>query len=145
MRYPASALLLAAALVLGGRAVAQEVTAEAAARGAYLFAAADCASCHTDAKNGGAPLGGGRALKTAFGTFFTPNISSDREHGIGAWSDSQFIKAFRKGVSPDGRDYYPAFPYTSFTGMTDRDLLDLKAYLFSLGGFRCRGGSCRRF
>lgn len=131
MRYPASALLLAAALVLGGRAVAQEVTAEAAARGAYLFAAADCASCHTDAKNGGAPLGGGRALKTAFGTFFTPNISSDREHGIGAWSDSQFIKAFRKGVSPDGRDYYPAFPYTSFTGMTDRDLLDLKAYLFS--------------
>ena len=131
MWYPASALLLAAALVLGGRALAEEVTAESVARGAYLFAAADCASCHTDAKGGGAPLGGGRALKTAFGTFFTPNISSDREHGIGAWSDAQFIKAFRKGVSPDGRDYYPAFPYTSFTGMTDRDLLDLKAYLFS--------------
>jgi mono/diheme cytochrome c family protein len=131
MRYPASALLLAVTLMLGARAVAAEVTAESVARGAYLFTAADCASCHTDKKNGGAPLGGGRALKTTFGTFFTPNISADPEHGIGGWSDEQFIKAFRKGVSPDGRDYYPAFPYTSFTGMTDRDLLDIKAYIFS--------------
>jgi len=131
MRYPASALLLAVALIFSGRAVAAEATAAAVARGAYLFSAADCASCHTDSKNGGAPLGGGRALKTPFGTFFTPNISADREHGIGGWSDEQFIRAFRKGVSPDGRDYYPAFPYTSFTGMTDRDLLDIKAYIFS--------------
>ncbi len=135
MRSATLARLLAGALVLAaplaGRAAAEDVTADSVARGAYLFAAADCGSCHTDAKNGGAPLGGGRALKTAFGTFFTPNISPDREHGIGGWSDAQFVKAFRKGVSPDGRDYYPAFPYTSFTGMSDRDLLDLKAYLFS--------------
>jgi mono/diheme cytochrome c family protein len=131
MRSSASALLFAAILLIGGAACAAEATAESVARGAYLFTAADCGSCHTDAKNNGAPLGGGRALKTAFGTFFTPNISPDREHGIGGWSDEQFIKAFRKGVSPDGRDYYPAFPYTSFTGMTDRDLLDIKAYIFS--------------
>lgn len=131
MRYPASALLLAVTLLSGGPSMAAEVTADAVARGAYLFAAADCASCHTDSKNGGAPLGGGKALKTTFGTFFTPNISPDREHGIGGWTDDQFVKAFRKGISPDGRDYYPAFPYTSFTGMTDRDLLDIKAYIFS--------------
>jgi mono/diheme cytochrome c family protein len=135
MRSNTPALLLAGALVLAAsvadRAVAQDSSAEAVARGAYLFAAADCGSCHTDSKNGGAPLGGGRALKTAFGIFYTPNISSDREHGIGNWSDAQFIKALRKGVSPDGRDYYPAFPYTSFTGMTDRDMVDIKAYLFS--------------
>jgi len=131
MRISASVLLLAVSLVLGAPSVAAEVTAESVARGAYLFGAADCASCHTDAKNGGAPLGGGKALKTAFGTFFTPNISPDREHGIGGWTDAQFLKAFRKGVSPDGRDYYPAFPYTSFTGMTDRDLLDIKAYIFT--------------
>lgn len=131
MRYSASALLLAVTLAFGRPAMAAEVTADAVARGAYLFRAADCGSCHTDAKNGGAPLGGGKALKTSFGTFFTPNISPDREHGIGAWSDEQFLKAFRKGVSPGGRDYYPAFPYTSFTGMTDRDLLDIKAYIFS--------------
>jgi len=131
MRTSASALLLAVSLVLGRPSMAAEVTAESVARGAYLFGAADCASCHTDAKNGGAPLGGGKALKTAFGTFFTPNISPDREHGIGGWTDAQFVKAFRKGVSPDGRDYYPAFPYTAFTGMTDRDLLDIKAFIFT--------------
>ena len=131
MRTSASALLLAVSLVLGAPSMAAEVTAESVARGAYLFGAADCASCHTDAKNGGAPLGGGKALKTAFGTFFTPNISPDRDHGIGGWTDAQFLKAFRKGVSPDGRDYYPAFPYTAFTGMTDRDLLDIKAYIFT--------------
>lgn len=131
MRYSASALLLAVTLSFGRPSMAAEVTADAVARGAYLFAAADCGSCHTDAKNGGAPLGGGRALKTAFGTFFTPNISPDREHGIGGWTNEQFVKALRKGVSPDGRDYYPVFPYTAFTGMTDRDLLDIKAYIFS--------------
>ncbi|GGF22850.1 diacylglycerol kinase [Aliidongia dinghuensis] len=131
MRHLVWALPLVMAAATGGRATAEEVTAESVARGAYLFVAADCGSCHTDSKNGGAPLGGGRAIKTAFGTFYTPNISPDRDHGIGTWTDSQFIRAFRKGVSPDGRDYYPAFPYTSFTGMTDRDLLDLKAYLFS--------------
>jgi mono/diheme cytochrome c family protein len=131
MRYSASALLLAATLSFGRPSMAAEVTADSVARGAYLFAAADCGSCHTDAKNGGAPLGGGKALKTSFGTFFTPNISPDREHGIGGWTNEQFVKAFRKGVSPDGRDYYPVFPYTSFTGMTDRDLLDIKAYIFS--------------
>ena len=131
MRYSASALLIAVLLAFGGPVRAAEVTAESVARGAYLFAAADCGSCHTDAKNGGAPLGGGRALKTSFGTFFTPNISPDREHGIGGWTNEQFVKALRKGVSPDGRDYYPVFPYTAFTGMTDRDLLDIKAYIFS--------------
>jgi mono/diheme cytochrome c family protein len=131
MRSPASALLLAATLLFVRPVLAAEATADAVARGAYLFTAGDCADCHTDAKNGGAPLAGGKALKTAFGIFYTPNITPDREHGIGGWTDEQFVKALRKGVSPDGRDYYPAFPYTSFTGMTDRDLLDIKAYIFS--------------
>lgn len=101
-----------------------------AERGAYIFAAAGCKGCHT-AKNG-PTLAGGRVLETPFGTFYGPNITADPEHGIGAWSDEDFIRALRQGVAPDGSDYYPVFPYTSFTRMTDRDMLDLKAYIFTL-------------
>jgi mono/diheme cytochrome c family protein len=101
-------------------------------RGAYLFAAAGCAGCHTDVKNDGPLLAGGRAIETPFGTFYGPNITPDPEYGIGGWSDADFIRALRHGVAPDGSHYYPAFPYTSFTGITDADLLDLKAYIFSL-------------
>lgn len=103
----------------------------AVARGAYVLRAAGCLACHTDAKNKGAPLAGGRALVTPFGTFYTPNITPDREHGIGAWSDADFLRALRAGVAPDGAHYYPAFPYASYTGMSEQDILDLKAYLFA--------------
>jgi mono/diheme cytochrome c family protein len=101
-------------------------------RGAYLFTAANCVACHTDLKNKGAPLAGGRALATPFGTFYSPNITSDPETGIGRWSDDDFIRALREGVSPEGDYYFPAFPYTSYTRMTEQDMRDLKAYLFSL-------------
>jgi mono/diheme cytochrome c family protein len=101
-------------------------------RGKYLFAAAGCASCHTDFKNNGPLLGGGRALATPFGTFYGPNITADKEHGIGGWTDAEFIQALRMGLSPKGEHYYPVFPYPSFTYMTDGDMRDLKAYIFSL-------------
>jgi len=68
---------------------------------------------------------------TPFGTFRVPNISPDPVAGIGAWRELDFINAMRSGVSPDGRHYYPAFPYTSYTRMNLPDLLDLKAYLDS--------------
>lgn len=101
-------------------------------RGAYLFAAAGCASCHTDVKNKGPLLAGGRALETQFGTFYSPNITPDPETGIGNWSDDDFIAALRDGVSPEGDHYYPSFPYTSYTRMSDDDMRALKAYIFSL-------------
>ncbi|WP_421868016.1 c-type cytochrome [Motiliproteus sp.] len=100
-------------------------------RGAYLFALGGCASCHTDADNGGAPLAGGLAMATPFGTFYTPNISADPQQGIGAWSDADFIRAMRRGISPEGEHYYPAFPYTAYSLMSDAELHDLKAYLDS--------------
>lgn len=103
-------------------------------RGAYIFAAADCVSCHTNVKEKekGAPLAGGRPLPTPFGTFYSPNITSDPATGIGRWTDEDFMRALREGVSPDGDHYFPAFPYPSFTRMTDQDMRDLKAYIFSL-------------
>ena len=104
---------------------------EAVARGAYIFRAAGCLVCHTDTKNKGKPLAGGRALATPFGTFYTPNITPDPTYGIGAWSDADFLRALHDGIHPDGHDLYPAFPYTSYTGMTDEDALDLKAYIFA--------------
>jgi mono/diheme cytochrome c family protein len=105
---------------------------EAAKRGAYIFHAAGCKGCHTDTKRKGPLLAGGRAIETPFGVFYGPNITPDPVTGIGQWSDGDFIRALRSGVSPDGGHYYPVFPYTSFTKMTERDMLDLKAYIFSL-------------
>ena len=100
-------------------------------RGEYVFHAAGCLGCHTDEKGGGAPLAGGRPLKTPFGTFYSPNITPDPTHGIGRWSDADFARALRAGHGKEGEPLFPAFPYTSYTRMSDRDIADLKAYLFS--------------
>jgi len=101
-------------------------------RGAYLFAAAGCSGCHTDVKNDGPANAGGRALKTPFGTFYSPNITPDRETGIGDWSLEDFARALHEGRAPDGSTYFPVFPYTSFTMMTDADVADLWAFLGTL-------------
>jgi len=123
-------------LFAGSGAAAQDTTAEAAAdpavqRGRYVFQAAGCLGCHTDEKNAGAALAGGRALATPFGTFYTPNITPDPASGIGAWREEDFIAALRDGTSPAGDPYYPAFPYPSYSGMTDQDMRDLFAYLMA--------------
>jgi mono/diheme cytochrome c family protein len=101
-------------------------------RGAYLFAAAGCKSCHTDTKKKGPLLAGGRAIKTPFGTFFGPNITPHPKHGIGKWSEEDFIRALRDGIAPDGSYYLPVFPFPSYTGMSDADLKAIKAYIFTL-------------
>jgi mono/diheme cytochrome c family protein len=98
-------------------------------RGAYIFAAAGCAGCHTDVKTNGPLLAGGRALETPFGTFYSPNITPDPETGIGTWTEADFARALREGVGPDGTVYFPVFPYTSFTMMTETDVADLWAYM----------------
>jgi mono/diheme cytochrome c family protein len=103
-------------------------------RGEYLVRAGGCFSCHTVL--GGQKLAGGRALATPFGTFYTPNITPDPATGIGRWTDAQFLRALREGISPEGANYFPVFPYTSFTRITDSDALAIKAYLFSLPAVR---------
>ena len=103
---------------------------DAVERGEYLVTAGGCVSCHTAA--GGQRFAGGRALATPFGTFYSPNITPDPDTGIGRWTDAQFLRALREGVRPDGSNYFPVFPYPSFTGIVDSDALAIKAYLFSL-------------
>ncbi len=102
------------------------------ARGKVLFAVGGCANCHTDSKAKGPMLGGGAAIRTPFGAFYAPNISSHPEFGIGRWSKADFIRAMRDGIAPDGGRFYPAFPYTSFTNLTDADMSAIHAYIMSL-------------
>ena len=134
MRKGALSLALGLAAVLAARVAGAESAPDPTAveRGAYIFTLAGCAACHTDVKGKGPLLAGGRAIDTPFGTFYGPNITPDPVHGIGRWSDADFIRALREGLRPDGGHLFPVFPYTSFTLMTDADLRDLKAYIFSL-------------
>jgi mono/diheme cytochrome c family protein len=102
------------------------------ANGKTIFDIGGCVSCHTTSKEDRARLPGGVALKSPFGTFYTPNISSDPKDGIGAWSEAQFVTAMTKGTSPEGEHYYPAFPYTSYQRIAVNDLRDLFGYLKTL-------------
>lgn len=97
------------------------------AQGAYLARASGCIACHTNFEEGGAPLAGGVKLKTPFGTLFSPNLTSDPDHGIGKWTIQEFAKAVRQGVSPDGEPYYPAFTYPFYANFTDQDIANLWA------------------
>lgn len=100
--------------------------------GRTMFFAGGCASCHASSKEDRTRLGGGAPLRSPFGTFHAPNISPDPNDGIGRWSEADFVTAMQDGTSPDGRHYYPAFPYTSYQRMPTADLRDLFAFLKTL-------------
>jgi mono/diheme cytochrome c family protein len=125
-----------AVLGIGSAAILATVSVSAnestVSRGEYLVRAGGCVECHTEEGEQAVPLAGGRALETPFGVFYTPNITPDPSTGIGNWSDEDFLTAFWEGVNPDGDHYYPAFPYTSYTGISREDLLNMKAYLFTI-------------
>ncbi len=103
-----------------------------AKRGEYLAIAAGCLTCHTDFKKKSKLLAGGPAINTPFGTFYGPNITPDKTHGIGGWTLEQFSQALTAGISPDGRHYFPSFPYDSYAAMIPQDIADIKSYLDSL-------------
>lgn len=116
-----------------GRTVADPGVTPDLENGKNLFWAGGCASCHaTENQPDRTLLGGGHGLKSPFGTFYVPNISSHPRDGIGAWTFQQFARAMVEGVSPDGRHYYPSFPFTSYQRMTDKDLGDLFGFLKTL-------------
>jgi len=103
-----------------------------AKRGQYLAQAGGCMACHTEKTKDAVAYAGGRALKTPFGIFYGPNITPDPQAGIGRWTEADFVRAMRHGERPDGAYYFPAFPYASFTRISDGDLRDLWAYLQTL-------------
>jgi mono/diheme cytochrome c family protein len=122
-------MLLAGCRALAGASDPQEFTQ--IERGRYLAVASDCVSCHT-IPGSNSPFAGGRAIETPFGDIVAPNITPDRETGLGAWSDDEFEAAVRKGVRRDGSPLYPAMPYNAYTKMSRDDVQAIHAYLSSV-------------
>jgi len=131
--YAASALLVA---LLAGPAAADDQVdldpnaTDPVARGKYLATAADCAPCHTGPNM--KPFSGGLIMDTPFGSLSTPNLTPDKETGLGEWNFAQFYQAIHRGIRRDGEYLYPVFPYPSFTKITEKDAKDIFAYLQSL-------------
>lgn len=104
--------------------------------GEYLVMAGDCIACHTsDTEH---PFAGGNAvnptipflgMQIPIGTFYSPNITSDKKTGIGAWTEEEFGRAMRHGTAPDGSQYYPVFPYVWFTKLSDHQIHAMYAYM----------------
>ena len=120
-----------AARAVGGAASEMAATPE---QGRYLAAAGNCMSCHT--RPGGAPFAGGLPFNTPLGTIYSSNITPDTHTGIGAWSAADLRLAMQRGVARDGSHLFPAFPYPSFTKISDADLFALYAYLRTLPAVR---------
>jgi len=103
-------------------------------RGVYLARMSGCIACHTDLENGGKPLAGGTKFVTDFGTFYSPNLTTDKAFGMGSWSIEDFAKAVRQGISPEGEPYYPSFPYPFYAKFSDQDIADLWAAFQTVPG-----------
>jgi mono/diheme cytochrome c family protein len=123
-RVPLSAIVIVA--LTGAASALDFQNFDRIERGRYLAVLGDCAGCHT--APGGQPFAGGLALQTPFGKLVAPNVTPDRETGIGSWSDDEFVAAMHDGRSPHGR-LYPAMPYPAYTRMTRDDVLAIRAYL----------------
>ena len=132
MRAILAGLFLCSAFVAAqaGPSSGRARSPETIARGKALTEAGDCASCHT--ADPAKPFAGGKRIDTPFGAIYSPNLTPDRDTGIGGWSDEDFYRALRFGVAPDGSRYYPAFPYPNFTKLTREDILAIRAYLATL-------------
>jgi mono/diheme cytochrome c family protein len=106
------------------------------ARGSYLvYGAAHCVNCHTSgkaqeaAKEGATPLlTGGLEFKLGVGKVYTPNLTPDKETGIGRYSDAELARVLRHGVMPNGR---AALPFMEFQHLSDEDLVAVLSFLRS--------------
>ena len=127
-----SAILAGGFLVLSDARADTPPAADPAliARGKYLATVGDCSACHT--ANGGQKFAGGQYMPTPFGPISTPNITPDRDTGIGKFTDDQFYRVFHAGVGSNGEYLYPVMPFPWYTHVKRDDVLAIKAYLFSL-------------
>ena len=128
MRTLLFSLTLATTALSAGLALAQAPDqANEIMEGRYQAILGDCAACHT--KPGGQPLAGGAPLETPFGALIPPNITPDKETGIGNWTKEEFRAALKDGVGHGGKRLYPAMPYPAYTKMTDEDVDHLWSYM----------------
>jgi mono/diheme cytochrome c family protein len=113
-----------------GKAAASAGRQSIVERGKYLAQAGDCIACHT--VPGSKIFSGNRPMPTPFGTLYAPNITPDRETGIGKWSAGEFYNMMHTGRSPKGYLLYPAMPFASYTKVTRADSDAIFAYLRSV-------------
>lgn len=123
------AMVSAATLMSSAAAAAGNATTDEVRRGAYLANAGDCLACHTS--KGGKPFAGGLYMDTPFGQISTPNITPDKQTGIGNWSDEQFYRALHDGIGHRGEYLYPVMPYPWYTTVTRDDVMAIKAFLMT--------------
>jgi mono/diheme cytochrome c family protein len=109
------------------RAREGDAAVQAGATGAGLAAIGGCQGCHTS--EGGAPFAGGRAFATPFGVIYSTNITPDKDHGIGGWTEGDFERAMTRGIGPRGERYYPVFPYPHFALASGGDIAAIYGYL----------------
>ena len=114
---------LCAATMAYGQADQKELVA----RGQYIFAVAGGCACHSEPK--GTHNAGARAFPIPLGTVYSTNLTSDKETGLGGWTDQQIIDGITKGLRKDGSRILPVMPYGAYSGMAQDDLKALVAYL----------------
>lgn len=128
--------IAAALAALCAPVVAQAADPAAVARGKYLVTIASCHDCHTPGYFLGKPdmaryLGGsdvGFELP-GLGTFLGPNLTPDKETGLGKWTDPQIVAAIQTGARADGRMLAPIMPYHAFANFTPQDVQAIVAFL----------------
>jgi mono/diheme cytochrome c family protein len=125
----AGVAMLSFGIMASGRCQAA-ATPDLVEHGKYLAILGDCQACHTAPS--GKPFAGGLEMDTPFGKISTPNITPDKETGIGNYTDAQFLRVLHAGIRRDGEYLYPVMPFPWYTKVTDDDGLAIKAYLFSL-------------
>lgn len=129
---------LLATIVVTGAAAGPAVAGDAE-HGRYLVTIMDCQGCHSGRLADGtldpdAHLTGGVVgfELPGLGVFYPPNLTPDRETGLGTWSDAEIGTAIRTGERPDGRILAPIMPWMSYAVLSDADLADVIAYLRTL-------------
>ncbi len=122
-----------------------EATPQRLARGKYLVdGVMGCFSCHTDADwsiPGAPPVAGREGSGHVWSDqdlpwLIAPNITPDKETGIGAWSDDTLARAIREGIGHDGRALSPIMPYPEYRQMADEDLASVIAYVRTVPAVR---------
>jgi mono/diheme cytochrome c family protein len=132
-------ILFVAASIMFGGSVATRADDSEIARGKYLVTIASCNDCHTPGFFLGKPdfsrtLGGSDVGFTipGLGAFVGPNLTPDKETGLGNWTDDQIISAITAGAGPNGRRLAPIMPYAGLSHLTSDDAHAIVAYLRSL-------------
>ncbi|HVC54067.1 MAG TPA: c-type cytochrome [Stellaceae bacterium] len=108
-------------------------------RGKYLVQIGGCFDCHTKGYFLGKPdmamylAGSDVGFEIPkLGVFVGPNLTPDKETGLGNWTADQIVTALQTGVRPDGRILAPIMPWRSFAKLTKADAYAVAAYLKSL-------------